>query len=119
MSLSELSWENITTAIVGILTLIGAGVLKLGPFTIKLQRKDHSDDMTYVPDECPSPECHEELVNTVQSVRDITGEVTYIKDKIDKLDYSVRDIYPKINHTASAVARIEGYMEGIRNGNHG
>lgn len=51
---------------------------------------------------CPDPECKEQL----------TGEIQELKEDFKKFK---ADIFPKINRTAEGVARIEGWIEGMKN----
>lgn len=115
---TELSWETLTGIASGAALLLGGMALKFGPFTIVVQRRKTDEAIKTETVECPSPECHEELVHAIQQVRTVSGEVQHIKEKVDKLDDSVRDIYPKINATAEGVMYIKGRMEGLRRGNN-
>lgn len=52
---------------------------------------------------CPDPGCQTKL----------TGEIQDLKEGFNKFK---EEIFPKINDTAEGVARIEGWIEGIKNG---
>jgi hypothetical protein len=54
---------------------------------------------------CPDPECH-------ASVEQVAKDLSEVKEEFKSMK---KEMFPKINGTAEAVARIEGYIEGLKN----
>ena len=55
---------------------------------------------------CPDPECKDAIQGSISGLRNDFKEFK-------------KDVHPKINDTAEAVARIEGYIAGKKNGSGG
>ena len=89
--LNELSKPEIVWGIVACIGAVTMGLSKLGLVRISLGRKEGAH--------CPDPGCH-------RSVEQIGDDVEHLCQTVEQ------DIFPKINRTAEAVARIEGYIQG-------
>lgn len=97
----ELSDPKIVWGFIGLAGTVAFVLRQLGLFHITLGRpgKDEPPTRPIAIGECPDPGCH-------KTVEQIGEDVEHLCEAVEK------DIFPKINRTAEAVARIEGYIQG-------
>lgn len=94
-----------------LLALVYATGRKLGIFpawNFKASRETPSPGLGFppgfkLPDKCPDPECHNQMLDTAKELGELKKFVT-------------ESIAPKVERTAKDVAYIRGWIDGLKDG---